>query len=198
MMAAVEGEAGLSVVRQARLEDAQAIARIEIETWRATYAGMLPDRVLLNMSERRQASSWASFLRHRPEDVWVVQDPQAGVVGFGNCGTQRDGAVDYTGEVYTLYVLPDLQGKGLGRELLRALFLRLEQGGHRSALVWVVRGNPARYFYERLGGKQVMHRPIPVAGQPVEAIAYGWRHLGTVLSRHTQRSSGIAGDPPAS
>ena len=108
----------MSVVRQARFEDAQAIAKIEIETWRATYAGMLPDRVLLNMSERRQIASWASFLRHRPEDVWVAQHPELGVVGFGNCGTQRDGAVDYTGEVYTLYVLPDLQGKGLGRELL--------------------------------------------------------------------------------
>ncbi|MGA3306669.1 MAG: GNAT family N-acetyltransferase, partial [Stellaceae bacterium] len=70
----------MSVVRQARFEDAQAIAKIEIETWRATYAGMLPDRVLLNMSERRQIASWASFLRHRPEDVWVAQHPELGVV----------------------------------------------------------------------------------------------------------------------
>lgn len=186
----------MSVVRQARLEDAQAIAKIEIETWRATYAGMLPDRVLLNMSERRQTPSWASFLRHRPEDVWVAEHPGLGVVGFGNCGTQRDSAVDYSGEVYTLYVLPDLQNRGLGRDLLRALFTRLEEGGHRSALVWVVRGNPARYFYERLGGKHVMHRPIPVAGQPIEAIAYGWRNLATVLGQTAQKSRGIAGDKP--
>jgi len=43
----------------------------------------------------------------------------------------------------------------------------------------------------------VMHRPIPVAGQPVEAIAYGWRNLVTVLGQDAQRSGGIAGDPPA-
>ena len=47
----------MDVVRPARLEDARAIARIEVETWRSTYAGMLPDRVLLNMSERRQTNS---------------------------------------------------------------------------------------------------------------------------------------------
>jgi ribosomal protein S18 acetylase RimI-like enzyme len=186
----------MSIVRQARLEDAQAIARIEIETWRATYAGMLPDRVLLNMSERRQTSSWASFLRHRPEDVWLAQHPRFGVVGFGNCGAQRDNSVDYSGEVYTLYVLPDLQGHGYGRALLSALFQRLETAGHGSALVWVVRGNPARFFYERLGGRQVMHRPIPVAGQPVEAIAYGWRSLETVVGRHARSRGGLAGEPP--
>jgi len=77
-----------------------------------------------------------------------------------------------------------------------AYALRLEDGGHRSALVWVVRGNPARYFYERLGGRQVMHRPIPVAGQPVEAIAYGWRNLATVLGQDAQKSSRTAGEPP--
>src|SRR5208282_6629514 len=99
----------MSVVRQARLEDAQAIAKIEIETWRSTYAGMLPDRVLLNMSERRQTGSWASFLRHRPEDVWIAQTVKGSVIAFGNCGVQRDAVVNYGGEVYTLYVMPDAQ-----------------------------------------------------------------------------------------
>src|SRR5665213_1242906 len=113
------GGSGMDSVRPARLEDAKAIARIEVDTWRSTYAGMLPDRVLLNMSERRQTNSWASFLRHRPEDVWVAQHPQHGVIGFGNCGTQRDGAVDYSGEVYTLYAVSytHLRAHETGRNL---------------------------------------------------------------------------------
>ena len=32
------------VLRRARAGDAEAIARIHVETWRATYAGLLPDR----------------------------------------------------------------------------------------------------------------------------------------------------------
>src|SRR5271165_3128355 len=98
----------MSAVRPARLEDAKAIARIEVETWRSTYAGMLPDRVLVNMSERRQIASWASFLRHRPEDVWVAMAGDH-VVGFGNCGTQRDNTIRFAGEIYTLYVASDQQ-----------------------------------------------------------------------------------------
>jgi ribosomal protein S18 acetylase RimI-like enzyme len=186
----------MSAIRQARLEDAKAIAQVEVETWRTTYAGMLPDRVLLGMSERRQAASWASFLRHRPEDVRVAQQATGGLTGFGNCGLQRDRAIDYAGEVYTLYVMPDAQGQGLGRRLLLALFARLVDAGHDSGLVWVVRTNPARFFYERLGGRQVMHRPIAVGGQPVEAIAYGWRNLCDVLERQARSGSGQAEDPP--
>ena len=184
----------MSAIRHAQIEDAKAVARIEVETWRATYAGMLPDRILLGMSERRQAASWASFLRHRPEDVLVAQGPNGAITGFGNCGVQRNRAVDFSGEIYTLYVLPAAQGQGLGRQLLFALFRRLVESGHDSALLWVVRANPARFFYEGQGGRQVMHRAIPVGGQPVEAIAYGWRDLGALLGRRARSGDGLSTD----
>ena len=185
----------MSLVRPGRLGDAEAIARIEVETWRCTYGGMLPDRVLVGMSERRQVASWMHFLRRRPDDVRVAQTAKGGVLGFGNCGAQRDSAVDYGGEIYTLYILPDAQNQGLGRRILLGLFQRLIEVGHTSGLVWVVRANPARFFYERMGGKQVMHRPIPVGGQPVEAIAYGWRDLAAMLDREARSKDGLAGGP---
>lgn len=181
----------MSVIRQARLGDARAIGRIEVETWRSTYAGMLPDRVLLGMSEQRQTASWAGFLRHRPGDVFVAEAVAEGrILGFGNCGPQREQAFGFGGEVYTLYVAPEGQGSGLGRQLLLALFARLVHCGHRSALVWVVRANPARFFYERLGGKLVLHRPIPVGGAPVEAVGYGWKDLRAVIDREAKSRAG--------
>jgi len=183
-----------SVIRPARLVDAEAIARIEVETWRTTYAGMLPDRVLVGMSERRQTASWVGFLRHRPDDVRIAQTPQGAMLGFGNCGAQRDSTMDYAGEIYTLYVRPDAQSQGIGRQLLLALFSRLVATGFASALVWVVRANPGRFFYERLGGKQVMYKPIRVGGQPVDAVAYGWRDLAALLERHASSGDGLTGD----
>src|SRR5260221_283764 len=190
----------MSVIRQAVLGDARAIGRIEVETWRSTYAGMLPDRALLGMSEQRQTASWAGFLRHRPGDVFVAQadrpatGAEARILGFGNCGPQRDQGFGFAGEVYTLYVASESQGSGLGRQLLLALFARLVHCGHRSALIWVVRANPARFFYERLGGKQVLHRPIPIGGEHVEAVGYGWRELRALVDREAR--SGAGGSSP--
>jgi ribosomal protein S18 acetylase RimI-like enzyme len=193
-------QGAMITIRPARLQDARTIARIEVETWRTTYAGMLPDRVLLRMSAERQAGTWAGFVRQRPGDVLVAEQrpPASGnsdvVVGFGNCGPQREAVLGYAGEVYTLYIAPEAQGRGLGRRLLLGLFARLVQSGHRSALIWVVRANPARFFYERLGGKLVLHRPIPLGGAPIEAIAYGWTDLPTLLDR--QARSGAGGSSP--
>lgn len=177
-------------IRPARPEDAKIIAGIEMDTWRATYPGMLPDSVLVGMSERRLTASWSGLLRRWPRDVLVAVDPREGTVGFGHCGPQRGVAMDYAGEIFTLYVTPDQQGKGIGRRLLLALFARLHDTGHDSALVWVIQANPARFFYERLGGRQIAHRPIPVGGQPIEAVAYGWSDIASILAGQVRRLPG--------
>ncbi|MGH6991029.1 MAG: GNAT family N-acetyltransferase [Stellaceae bacterium] len=164
-------------IRPAQIDDVGAIAQIEVETWRTTYAGMLPDRMLIGMSERRQKSSWAGLVRYRPGDVIVAELDGTGVVGFGNCGAQRDPSLPYTGEVFTLYVTPDAQNCGIGRRLIGALFERLLENGRSSALIWVIAANPSRYFYEHVGGKLILTRRIRIAGEPVEAVAYAWPDL---------------------
>jgi len=173
-------------VRQAGPEDVEAIARIEVETWRATYAGMLPDRVLVGMSEKRQRGAWSGLVRYRPGDVVVAEDAGLGVVGFGNCGSQRDPTLPYVGEIFTLYVTPDAQNRGIGRQLIAALFERLNRNGKQSALIWVIRANPSRFFYEHLGGKFVLTRRIKVGGEPLDAIAYGWPDLAAYTGTPSQ------------
>jgi hypothetical protein len=46
--------------------------------------------------------------------------------------------------------------------------------GCRSAFVWVLRENPNRWFYERLGGKVVAASIIHVGGASVVQTAYVW------------------------
>src|SRR5215467_14857858 len=168
-------------IRPARPGDARGIALLDVETWRTTYAGMLSAGYLVGLSERRREAGWRSVILREPRDVRVGIDPTGTIVGFGSCGPNR-GDQFFAGEVFTLYVAPDWQNQGIGRRLLVTLFRRLVAGGRRSAIVWVLRDNPARFFYERLGARQVSHRPLPVGGASVEAIAYGWRDLPGFLA----------------
>ena len=178
-------------IRRARRDDSAAIGRVHVETWQATYAGLLPDAMLAGMSDVRQ-SAWWSKLMSEPDQargVYVADDEEAGVVGFGSCGAIRDvpegldGREQRVGEVYTLYVGSDFQNQGLGRALLDALFGQLLAEGFDTAVIWMLAENPTRFFYEGMGGERAGERIDTMGGQDVEEAAYVWRDLDRPLER---------------
>jgi len=166
-------------VRAALRDDADAIAHIFVESWRDTYAGLLPVNYLVRMSEIRQRLLWLREIAHRgPHDgVIVAEHDEYGVIGFASFGPARDRAMGYDGEIYTLYVDPNHVGRGAGHALMRAAFVRLYSEGFQSAVIWALKGNPARFFYETEGGRIVAERPGAVAGKPVREIGFGWTDI---------------------
>jgi ribosomal protein S18 acetylase RimI-like enzyme len=178
-------------IRRASRADAAAIGRVHVETWQAAYAGLLPDTLLAAMSDVRQSAWWSRLLSDPGEakGVFVADDEELGVVGFGSCGPVRDppegldGTETRVGEVYTLYVEPDFQNRGLGRRLLDALFRQLRADGCDTAVLWMLADNPTRFFYEGLGGERVGQRVDTMAGVDVEELAFAWRDLTVPLVR---------------
>src|SRR5437879_13208617 len=127
-------------IRPARPEDAHGIARLDIEAWRTTYAGMLCTAYLVGLSERRREAGWRGVILREPRDVRVAEGSNGAILGLGSCGPNR-GDRSFTGEVFTLYVAPDLQNQAIARRLLIALFRRLVGAGRRSAVRWAVLAN---------------------------------------------------------
>jgi ribosomal protein S18 acetylase RimI-like enzyme len=168
-------------IRPARPEDARSIARLDVETWRATYAGVLSTSYLVGLSAPRRELGWRNVILREPRDVRVAVGDGGALLGFGSCGPNR-GDRRFAGEVFTLYVAPDWQNQGIGRRLLIALFRRLVAVGRSSAIVWVLRDNPSRFFYERLGARQVRHKTLGFAGSAIEAVGYGWSDLPGLLA----------------
>lgn len=172
-------------IRVARPGDARRIARLDVETWRATYAGILATPFLVSLSTQRRELGWATVIEREPRDVRVAVDEDGNILGFGSCGRNREGA-EFAGEVFTLYVAPDWQNQGIGRLLLIALFERLVAQGCNSAIIWVLRDNPGRFFYQRLGGREVRHKAFTVGGKRIEAAGYAWRDLPRYLGTSAQ------------
>ena len=166
-------------VRTAKPADADGIAQIYVETWRDAYAGILPDDVLLGMSESRQAAQWRHQLAR--DRVKVALDGQYGMAGFGSAGRARDSRLPYGGEIYTLYVRPDFQGRGIGGKLLIALFEALLRDGIESAMLWVLADNPARFFYEAMGGEWAAVREEKLWGVTLPERGYGWANLAQAI-----------------
>ena len=96
-------------------------------------------------------------------------------MGFVSGGPERSGDTLYTGELYAIYLLASYHGQGIGQQLASALVTRLIQAGMTTLLLWVLAANPARKFYERLGGQPVYEKTVTIGGLPLVEVAYGWR-----------------------
>lgn len=167
-------------IRAARVEDAAAIGEVYVETWRTTYAGMVPDSVLLEMNEEIQGVRWAGVIEHDRELVKVADDARLGLVGMASGGRARRGS-GFAAEVFTLYVLPDAQGAGVGRGIMANMFRSFRNAGLNSAIIWVLAENPARFFYEAVGGERISERQERLWGANLPEVGYGWRDLSTAL-----------------
>lgn len=174
-------------LRPAGLDDAGSIARVHVTTWRAAYAGVVPDAYLIGMTEVGQMRFWRRLLgRPRAEEtVLLAEVAGAGgpeVVGFGSCGRSRPYGLPYGGEVFTLYVMDDWQSRGIGRALIHALFADLVARGLGDAVIWVLSANPARFFYEAVGGSAVAERQESFAGALLDETGYAWPDLESWLA----------------
>jgi ribosomal protein S18 acetylase RimI-like enzyme len=141
-------------IRPADLNDASALAEVRVRTWQQAYQAQIPDTVLDALSVDRRAGQWRARLSEQAAEMSVsVAVKNVAVVGFCWVGRSRDeDASDSTGELFTIYVLPQHQGLGIGQSLMAQGVESLKVAGFQDALLWVLESNTsARRFYERQG-----------------------------------------------
>jgi GNAT superfamily N-acetyltransferase len=141
-------------IRSATVADVDRVAEVHVRSWQAAYRGHLPDLVLEGLSVERRARFWRSFVdaARSGEHLFVVVE-EVTVCGFAHAGVCRDAAAPpMTGEVSSIYLVPEVWGTGLGRALMQTCVDRLAEDGHHEAVLWVLVTNArARRFYEAAG-----------------------------------------------
>ncbi|MEI4470615.1 GNAT family N-acetyltransferase [Frigidibacter sp. MR17.24] len=176
-------------IRAAAPGDARLLGRLHVAAWRETYAALLPQEVA-RLDETRRTEAWARDLdaaaagRLPAETAILLADGLP--AGFVTAGAQRHPALaemGHDGEVWALYLLRTVQGRGLGRRLLAAGAGVLARRGHWSASVQVLARNlPAVGFYTRMGGRSVARLD---AGTRSE-LTFAWEDAQELLAPETR------------
>jgi ribosomal protein S18 acetylase RimI-like enzyme len=151
-----QGHCMLVGIREATVEDAEAIATIHVDSWQAAYRGILPEAYLANLSVMRRREAWHDFIiAGRPRVLVAHADDHAdaAILGWVAFGDSRDGDKDHRwAEVETLYIAPAFWRKGIGRRLIDAARHALQSAGYTDVALWVLLDNRrARAFYKRSG-----------------------------------------------
>lgn len=177
-------------IRSATSDDAASIAAVHVVSWRESYAGLVPEAMLSGFSVSDWTKLWARILGAAPNPggaTVFVAEHQGNVVGFASGGEQRDQvllAQGFAGEISAIYLLRSAQNGGVGRRLMAAVARSLRDRGHQAASLWVLQDNqPARRFYERLGGEIVGEKEDRRDDVRLVELAYGWRSLAMLAGR---------------
>lgn len=166
------------LIRKAQVSDAREIAIVHVESWRSTYGGIVSDAFLSAMTYDEREARWhVIFSGSQERIVYVAQDEAGKVVGFAMGGPHRDKEPECSGELYSVYLLAEYQGYGLGRQLVQAVATDLLQAKHRSMIVWVLSENRARHFYENLGATYLLSKEAQIGEQQLSESAYVWWDL---------------------
>ncbi|HLK59431.1 MAG TPA: GNAT family N-acetyltransferase [Chthonomonadaceae bacterium] len=171
-------------IREAKVEDAERLAYVSYMSRRTTYAGLLPESLLEAVTMEERIQRWNNMLQERDTSrfCYVVEEIGGEIVGFASGGPERDGDPIYRGELYTLYLLQEVHRQGIGRQLVMHVAQRLLDLGFEAMLVHVLATNPARGFYERLGGQFLEEGVWEAGGNSYPDITYGWPDIRVLLS----------------
>jgi GNAT superfamily N-acetyltransferase len=164
-------------IRKAQTQDARAIARVHVDSWKTTYKGIIPDGVLAQLSYADREQRWLRILTEGEDFVFVAEAEQDGILGFVCGGRERKGDPTYLGEVSAIYLLEAFQRRGIGRHLFERAIEELVGRGFTTMLVRVLVANTACAFYEKLGGNRLYDSEAHIAGVGYPDRAYGWKDI---------------------
>lgn len=171
------------VLRRATLADAPAIAQVRVDSWRATYRGIMPDDYLDAMQVDESIDMWERVLSapaNRMAAVFVVE-VEAQIVGFAAGHMLPEPKFDLAAELTAIHLLPAAQDKGLGTRLLQMVaqtFFDLQANG---MLVWTLSENKiGRTFYEKMGAELLIEQSYTWDDLDLKEVGYGWRDLSAL------------------
>ncbi|WP_243521727.1 GNAT family N-acetyltransferase [Bacillus pseudomycoides] len=144
-------------IRKATEKDIKGIAKVHVDSWKATYKGILSDKIIEATTYESREKQWESIFKQ----------------SVGNQYRYVAEAVD--GELYAIYLLEEYQGYKVGQRLFKSLISEFMKNNIRSVLVWVISNNPSIGFYEKFSPKWVDTKFLERLN--VQETAYCWSDM---------------------
>ncbi|MFX1566932.1 MAG: GNAT family N-acetyltransferase [Promethearchaeota archaeon] len=177
--------------REAIKSDAFGITKVQVDTWKTAYQGIIAEEYLQSLSYKDKEQNW----KHRLENpthgamIYVAETNNNDIIGFALATLEKYNPViallqaeRFIGELCAIYVLNDFQNRNIGTELVKSVVKYFKENTIYSMLTWVLKKNSSRRFYEKLGGTILGEQSIEIGGRKYTEVAYGWENIKFILS----------------
>ncbi|MES1221246.1 MAG: GNAT family N-acetyltransferase [Bacteroidota bacterium] len=145
-------------IRYADTEDINTIGFLAQQVWPHTYSNILSAEQLNYMLNLFYAPTSLRKQMQEDKHVFLVIEDDQQPVGFASYSDAGNGIY----KLHKIYVLPNRQGKGLGKIIVDFIVNEIRPQGATALQLNVNRYNKARNFYERLGFTVIKEEDINI------------------------------------
>ncbi|MEK6757061.1 MAG: GNAT family N-acetyltransferase [Bacteroidota bacterium] len=168
------------LVRRWTLKDLPVVQDVLWKTWLESYKPFIPEADLKSYFSEHYDLDALTTLFQNPMAHGFVAEVDGRVVGFMRTAHEPEENRYY---VSSIYVLPDFQNRGLGRDLMKRA--AEEAKSFKLDRVWIgvmVQNRQAVEWYEKMGYKVVRTEPFTMGASTVD------HYIGYVLLESLERS----------
>ncbi len=165
--------------RGAMREDLPQIAAVHVESWQRSFSGIAPANFLSEMSVEKRLKAFGERYAGFSYTMIVAEHPIDGIVGFADFGTPELPG-NFDSQIYSFYLLPEYQRRGLGERLFRRCVRRMIKEGHRKLCLDSLEVSPYRAFYDKMGGKIIGRDGHKLGDRHFETVIYGWENISRI------------------
>jgi ribosomal protein S18 acetylase RimI-like enzyme len=134
----IRGEREKSMhIRLASNSDCAGLARVQVDSYRTAYRGLLPDAYLDQFTYEEETQDWMNLLSKVDHDVvYVAVDDADHILGYALGRSLADSGFDC--ELLALHVLKDHQRQGIGTALVSVMASHYADTGCASLMLWTL------------------------------------------------------------
>jgi diamine N-acetyltransferase len=146
-------------LRFADIHDINTIGFLAQQIWPYTYKNILSADQLNYMMDLFYSPSSLKKQMKEDKHTFVLIEDTEGSLGFASFSKISASGIY---KLHKIYVLPELQGKGIGKAMIDFIINHIKPIGATALQLNVNRHNKARSFYERLGFSVIHEEDIDI------------------------------------
>ena len=139
-------------IRRAQSGDEETLARIQTESWKAAFAGIVPAELLAQCTNVGRAEKmYARLLAERRGNGYILElDGKAHCIAWWDAA--KDDDMPGAAELRCFHSLPDNWRRGYGSRVMERVLTDVKAAGYETIVLWVfARNERAIRFYEAHG-----------------------------------------------
>ena len=160
-------------IRKVKITDIPSIVSLNIRVWQSAYRGIIDQDFLDARANGKEAAIKRQEENFINSSYVAVEDDV--IVGYAAYGKERSGK-ELTGEIYAIYIDEKMQGKGIGRMLVKKCTEALSVFDYLH--IWALKDNPNKAFYTSLGGKEISSKYLTIGKESLEAVCFEYNLRG--------------------